>query len=153
MKTTDCTNLAKTAVLAASLSLAANLWAVTLGTAPSADRPADGRSGFQTVRFSDSTEAGLLVRAYRILEMGDHDYKGNRVKAMRAVEAAAKLLGVNLRGDGRGHEKQSLSDEQLREARGLIAQVLSSAEVKRQKRVTKHLNAAITHLNTALAVR
>ncbi len=95
----------------------------------------------------------MLRQAYHILAHGDHDYKGNRVKAVHAVEAAGKLLGLNLRGDDKDREPQALSDAKLREAQSLISNVLASAEVKNQKRVTKHLEAAINHINVALAVK
>jgi hypothetical protein len=108
---------------------------------------------FTVVAFSDSAEAGMLHRAYAILATGDHDYKGHRVKAMHAVEAAAKLLGVDLKGDAKDKQPQPLSDEKLREARGLIGQVMESAAVKDQKKVTKHLNEAFKEIDTALSVK
>ena len=108
---------------------------------------------FETVVFSDSAEAGMLHRAYHILATGDHDYKGHRAKAMHAVEAAAKLLGLDLHGDYKEHEVQVLSDDKLREAKGLIANVLLNAEVKGQPHVTKHLNKAIDEINAGLADR
>lgn len=109
--------------------------------------------GAQNVGFRDSAEADQLRRAYRILATGDHDYKGHRVRAMHAVEAAGKLLGLNLSGDLRDRTPQRLSDERLREAQGLIAQVLNSAEVKGQARVVKHLNVANQQINVALSIR
>jgi hypothetical protein len=39
---------------------------------------------------------------------------------LKQIEAAAKLLGVNVRGDGKGHENQGVSDAQLRTAQGLL---------------------------------
>jgi hypothetical protein len=153
MKTTLYSNTLKAAVCAAVLSIGANLRAATPGTQPLADDPGAGQSQIQTISFSDSAEAGMLQRAYRILATGDHDYKGHRVRAMHAVEAAAKLLGVNLRGDGANREKQVLSDERLREAQGLITQVLGAAEVKNEARVTRHLNMALKQLNLALSIR
>ena len=95
----------------------------------------------------------MLRQAYRTLATGDHDYDGHRVKAMHAVEAAGKLLGMDLAGDLKDRTPQPLSDDKLREAQGLITQVLGSAEVKGQKRVVKHLNPAIDHINTALKIR
>jgi hypothetical protein len=115
--------------------------------------PAGDQAGFQPVAFNDSAEAGMLRRAYHILATGDHDYKGHRAKAMRAVEAAAKLLGTNIRGDDKDREPQPLSDAQLRSAQGLLQNVLGAAEVKNQKRVTKHLNEAINQINIALSIR
>src|SRR5271167_468410 len=89
---------------------------------------------FEAVVFSDSAEAGMLHRAYHILATGDHDYHGHRARAMHQVEAAAKLLGLDLSGDARDREKQVLSDDKLRETSGLISNVLASAAVKDQKR-------------------
>jgi hypothetical protein len=71
---------------------------------------------------------------------------------MHQVEDAAKLLGLDLSGDARDHEKQVLSDDKLREARGLISNVLASAAVKDQKKVVNHLNAAVNQINIALSV-
>lgn len=142
--------------LAAIFSYGANLRAVTLSTASTAqasDVLAAGQNEFQPMAFGDSAEAGMLHRAYHILATGDHDYKGHRVKAMHAVEAAAKLLGLDLSGDLKDHEPQPLSDDKLREAAGLISNVLASAEVKDQKRVTKHLDVAINQINLALAIK
>ena len=108
---------------------------------------------FQTVAFSDSAEAGMLRSAYLILATGDHDYKGHRVRAMHQIESAAKLLGMNLSGDAKDRQPQPLSDAKLREAQGLLQNVLGAAEVKNQKRVTKHINEAIDQINTALSIR
>jgi hypothetical protein len=72
---------------------------------------------------------------------------------MHAVERAGKLLDMDLAGDLKGRTPQPLSDDKLREAQGLITQVLGSAEVKDQKRITKHLNEAVSQINTALTVR
>jgi hypothetical protein len=108
---------------------------------------------FETVAFSDSAEAGMMHRAYHILATGDHDYKGHRIAAMHQIEAAAKLLGLDLSGDLKDKEKQVLSDDKLREAQGLLQNVLGNAEVKGQPRVAKHINGAINQISTALSVR
>ncbi|MGO8838397.1 MAG: hypothetical protein ACLQAH_16870 [Limisphaerales bacterium] len=112
-----------------------------------------GQNQFQTVAFSDTAEAGMLHRAYVILATGDHDYKGHRVKAIHAVEAAAKLLNLDLSGDAKDKQPQALSDAKLREAQGLLQNVLGAAEVKNQKRVTKHLTEAVNQINVALSIR
>ena len=95
----------------------------------------------------------MMHRAYRILATGDHDYKGHRAKAMHAVEDAAKLLGLDLSGDAKDHEKQFLSDDKMREAQGLLRNVLGAAEVKNQERISKHINEAIEEIRAALDVR
>ncbi len=107
---------------------------------------------FETVKFSDTKEADMLHRAYHILATGDHDYHGHRAEAMKQVKKAADLLGLDLKGDDKDREKQVLSDDKLREARGLLQNVLVASEVKDQGHITKHINAAIKEINTALKV-
>lgn len=117
-----------------------------------ANAPAAPVAQVETIAFSDSAEAGMMHRAYRILAFGDHDYHGHRAKAMEEVKKAAALLGLDLRGDDRDHTRQALSDDVLRNARGLLQNVRDSAEVKDQKRITRHLQLAIDEINTALSV-
>jgi hypothetical protein len=109
-----------------------------------------GPNQFQTVDFS---EARALTRAYLILATGDHDYKGHRVKAMHQIEAAAKLLGVNLGGGAKDRQRQVLSDDKLRDVRGMLETVLGAAEVKGQPRISKHITEAINQINDALDIR
>ena len=116
-------------------------------------QPASADSRFETVAFRDREEAGMLRRAYVILATGDHDYKGRRKLAMEQVQAAGDLLGMDLKGEVKDHERQALSDEKMREARGLLEKVLGAAEVKDQKRISKHINSAIEHINKALEIR
>jgi hypothetical protein len=93
--------------------------------------------------------ASLLRQAYVTLSMADHDYKGHRVEAMKQIEAAAKVLRMDIRGDGRAHEKQGVSDEQLRIARGLLEQARPGLE----GRALKHIDRAINQINIALKIR
>jgi hypothetical protein len=93
--------------------------------------------------------ADLLVQAYTTLGQADHDYKGHRVAAMKQIEAAAKLLGVNVRGEGRGHEKQVVSDAQLRTAQGLLQQAQSGLSGK----PLRHVNKALQQLSIALSLK
>jgi hypothetical protein len=153
MNTKNLSKSAKLVVLAAVLSYGANLHATTSPTAQAMGVSVASQNEFQPMAFSDSAEAGMLHRAYRILATGDHDYKGHRVKAMHAVEAAAKLLGMDLSGDLKDRQPQVLSDDKMREASGLISNVLGAAEVKDQKRVTKHLNEAVNQINIALDIK
>jgi hypothetical protein len=106
----------------------------------------------ETVQFSNSAEAAKLHRAYRILAFGDHDYKGHRVAAMKQVKKAADLLGVDLSGDDRDRVSQVLSDTELREARGLLVDILGSAEVKDQKKISAHIEGAIKQIDVALSI-
>jgi hypothetical protein len=144
-------NSFKTAGIVASLTCGVSAWA-TSAPAGATSGTAVGQNEIQRMAFTDSAEAKMLRDAYSILSTGDHDYQGHRVKAMHAVEAGAKLLGMDLAGDLKDRTPQKLSDEKLRQAQSLISQVLASAAVKDQKRVVKHLNKAVTEINTALSI-
>jgi hypothetical protein len=96
-----------------------------------------------------AASADLLQQAYTALERADHDYKGHRIDAMKQVEAAGKALGLNLRGDGRGHEKQGVSDQQLRNAKGLLEEARAGLTGK----ALKHVNHALKQLNIALSIK
>jgi len=144
------TKILSTAVLASLLACGASLQASTFQQ--TADVPAFSQNQFETVAFGDSAEAGMMHRAYRILATGDHDYKGHRVAAMHQIEAAAKLLGLDLSGDLKDRQPQVLSDDKLREAKGLLQNVLGAAEVKGQPRISKHINRAIDEIGAALSI-
>jgi hypothetical protein len=153
MNTKHLKTAAKAAVLVTALSCGVNLRAVTPSTPQMLSGSVISQNQFQTVAFSDSAEAGMLRSAYLILATGDHDYKGHRVKAMHQIESASKLLGMNLSGDAKDRQPQPLSDAKLREAQGLLQNVLGAAEVKSQKRITKHITEAINQINIALSIR
>ena len=144
---------AQSAVLVTVLACGVSLRAGTPATPQTLSDGVIGLNPFQTVAMSNFSEAKALTRAYRILATGDHDYKGHRVKAMHQIEAAAKLLGVNLGGDAKDRQKQTLSDDKLRDARGLLEIVLNSAEVKAQPHISKHISEAIDQINLALGIR
>jgi hypothetical protein len=146
-------NFTRLAVCSGILMGATGLRAVTSATPQTLSVAAPTTYQLETVVFGDSAEAGMLHRAYRILATGDHDYKGHRAKAMHAVESAAKLLGLDLKGDYKEHEVQVLSDDKLREARGLLQNVLLNAEVKGQPHISKHINKAIEEINAGLEAR
>jgi len=153
MNTKHLKTAAKTAVFVTILAWGVNLCAATPATTQTSSGSVAVQNQFQTVAFSGSAEAGMLQSAYLILATGDHDYKGHRVKAMKQIEAAAKLLGMTLSGDAKDKQPQPLSDAKLREAQGLLQNVLGAAEVKNQERVTKHITNAINQINTALSIR
>ena len=96
-----------------------------------------------------ASPASLLRQAYVTLSVADHDYKGHRAEAMKQIEAAAKLLNMNIHGDGKGHERQGVSDEQLRIARGMLEQARPTLSGK----VLKHVDKAINQINIALKIR
>ena len=103
----------------------------------------------QSLVAAPSPAAGLLVQAYTALEQADHDYKGHRIAAMKQIEAAARLLGVNVWGEGRGHEQQGISDAQLRTAQGLLQQAQSGLSGK----PLRHVNKALQQLSIALSIK
>ncbi len=97
---------------------------------------------------------GLLRGAYGTLAVADHDYKGHRVRAMKAIDAACKLMGTDITGEGRGREPQTLSDAQLRAALSQVQQAIGLIPPgKPQKRVVNHLDEAVTQLNIALTIK
>jgi hypothetical protein len=153
MKTSAFSDSLKVTAIAVALVCGAGARAAAIPTAPRLNPSGMSQGGLQAMAFRDSAEADMLRKAYRTLATGDHDYNGHRIKAMHAVEAAAKLLGMDLSGDLKDRTPQPLSDDKLREAQGLISQVLGAAEVKGQKRVVKHLNVAVENINTALKIR
>lgn len=99
-----------------------------------------------------SAEVQALRGAYMTLYVADHDYKGHRIRAMHALEKACDLLGTDIRGDGKGHEKQAVSDEQLKQAQTTIEQVKNGLGTT-QPKVVHHLEKAIKLLSEALTIK
>jgi hypothetical protein len=93
-----------------------------------------------------------LVHAFHLLKKADHDYDGHRVKAMEAVEAAGRDLGLELGGDLPDRERQWKSDDQLIEARRLLREARDKLEARDRDRVAAHVEKAIKEINAALAV-
>ncbi len=153
MKINYLKTTAKPVVLTAILACGVSLRAATPSMLLPLNNSVNGPNPFQTVAMSNFSEAKALTRAYLILATGDHDYKGHRVKAMHQIEAAGKLLGMDLAGDAKDRQKQVLSDDKLRDARGLLEIVLNSAEVKAQPRISKHITEAINQIDVALSIR
>lgn len=140
-------------MMAVALAGSAGVRATTLPAVQIASVPVSVQGEFQPVEFRDHPEAEMLHRAYRILATGDHDYKGHRIEAMHQVKKAADLLGYDLGGDDQYREKQVLSDDKMHEARDLLHHVLDAAEVKGQKKISKHIDNAIGEIDAALATR
>jgi hypothetical protein len=119
------------------------------------DAPAVARPEPDGLTASDEMtiegERATLRQAYVYLEAGDHDYHGHRIKALRAVGAACHALGWKAKGDGKNRENQNFSDNLLGSARGLLVNVLSHAEAKKQGQVIGHLRKAIQEIDSAIA--
>jgi len=113
--------------------------------------PAGG--GPENVVANNTIEIASLERIYQILTMGNHDYKGHRVRAMRAIARACKILGGQIAGDGHTKENQSASDALLHQAQTLLEQVANSFASNDPKNVSKDLNEAVQQLSTALSVK
>jgi hypothetical protein len=152
MNTKYLKTAAKAAVLVTTLSYGANLRAATPSTPQTLSGSVVVHNQYQPVAFSNTAEAGMLRNAYVILATGDHDYKGHRVRAMHQIEAAGRLLGMDITGSAKDKQPQHLSDAKLREAQGLLQNVLGSAEVKSQAHVSKHITEAINQINVALSI-
>jgi hypothetical protein len=91
-----------------------------------------------------------LVHAYHLLKKADHDYAGHRVKAMDAIQAAARDLGLEVGGDLPEKERQWKSDDQLIEARRLLRDAKEKLEARDRDRVADHVDTAIKEIDAAL---
>jgi hypothetical protein len=100
-----------------------------------------------------SAEVQSLRTAYMTLYVADHDYKGHRRHAMHALEKACDLLGTDIRGDGKGHEPQTVSDDQLKQAQQIVEQVKNGLAANSPKKLVKHLEEAIKEISTALSIK
>ena len=150
MNTKHLNTAAKSAVFATVLACGINLRAATPQTL---NDSVTSQNQFPTAQVVNFSEAQALTGAYVILATGDHDYKGHRVRAMHQIEAAGKLLGMDLVGGAKDRQQQVLSDDKLREARGLLETVLGAAEVRDQPRISKHIAEAINQIDIALSIR
>jgi hypothetical protein len=139
------TTMAGAVVLSAALNLPAST--------PAAQNMLANGSDVPFVRLAGG-EVATLQQDYEILATADHDYKGHRVHAMKAIAAACKLLGTDITGGSKVRELQTLSDEQLRQVLASIQQVRGSlAAAGAQPKVVKHLDVAINNLTLALSIR
>jgi hypothetical protein len=102
---------------------------------------------------SKNSEISLLQDAYVLLSQANHDYDGHRVKAMQSIHKAGLLLKVSFQAKGKVQEDQGTSDAQLAQAQKLLKQARTFAAGKRQRKLVKHLDAAIGHLSAALATK
>ena len=91
----------------------------------------------------------LLRQAYGTLAVANHNYDGHRVRAMQEIEIAARSLRMGLRGDAWVRQPQLVSNEQLRIARGMLAQ--AGAGLRGSAR--RHVDRAISQINIALRIQ
>ena len=103
---------------------------------------------------ANPADVTAVVQSYRLLEQADHDYQGHRVKAMEHLRKAGLILGVTLKGNGKGQEQQGDSDSQLKQAQSML-QRMSTSKVngKRHQRAMTHVNNALSELQTALSIK
>jgi len=154
MKTKYLSDSIKAVVLVTALSYgaSASLRAVTAPSAQPLSGVASGQIQLETVDFKkDGPEAKMVAHVYAMLANGDHDYAGHRIAAMHHVELAGTLLGLDLAGDLKDHEKQVLSDDQMRQAKRLLKKLIKNAEIKDQPRVVDELTSAVHQIDSALA--
>ena len=98
-------------------------------------------------------EQTALRSAYLNLIAGDHDYKGHRIKALKQVEAACKLIGINVSGDGDAKQAQARSDADLRGAQNLLQGVHNAAVASGQAVLQQHVDEAIKQISIALTLK
>jgi hypothetical protein len=102
---------------------------------------------------TNMVEVGALEDIYQTLSFANHDYKGHRIKAMKAISRVVTALGASIQGDGRGHEQQIVSDQQLHYAQFLLHQVCQSFTQNDPKAILADLTTADNELTTALQIR
>ena len=134
-----------TAVVVLFLAIGLNARAQTPVPAPTTPKPTKAET-----QAADTAAAGLLTQAYAALSIADHDYQGHRVKAMKHIEVAGKVLGLTLGGNGTGHEVQTTSDQQLHTAQVLLQQAVAAGL---RPKPQEHVEKALAFLTTALAIK
>jgi hypothetical protein len=95
-----------------------------------------------------------------LLEHADHDYQGHRAAAVKQISNAIGVLDPKNRfkdkDTGGNFEPQRLSDEQLREAIGVLANdaaILSAIRHPKAAKAFGHVGDAIQDLEIALSVK
>ena len=120
----------------------------TIGATPTQQSP-----GHKQASPAAAGEVQTLQQAYSLLAGAEHDYQGHRMRAMHAIRGACRMLGGQVQGERSGNEPQGTSDAQLKQAQGLLQNVLATATAANQTRVVKHINKAIEELSVALSVK
>jgi hypothetical protein len=139
---------------------------------PGKTKPADS--------LANDMEADKILRyAYIRLLEANHDYNGHRVKAMGQVKDAFKILDAHLlkkcntkqkasikkaqaliaqadvlaRKTPTLHERQDISDAQLRLASEALVELRPMLVQQKQAKVVGHLDAALREIGIALKIR
>jgi hypothetical protein len=149
MKSRCLFHYASTAALAALLPF--TLMSSRAASAPSSlDASISGlqQAQFQPVAWEEA-KRHKLRHAYWLLDQADRDYKGHRGKAMEEIKKAAKIMGLDLHGEGYSGEHQAWSDERLREARQLLVDIVDKSHEGEHEHIWK----AIQEIDKALEVR
>jgi len=94
-----------------------------------------------------------IAHAYRLVLAANGNYAGHRRRAMTELQTAASVLGVELKGELGEHERQWKSDEQMTEARRLIADARDRLEKQDLEKITVHLEGALTAIDESLKVK
>jgi len=103
--------------------------------------------------MADMRPPDLLIAAYGNLANANHDYDGHRVAAMKQIEGAAKVLGIDLHGSNKVHERQAESDAQMHEAKRMLEQARRDFAERDRKKIEEHLSHAIHEINVALNIK
>jgi len=103
--------------------------------------------------YSRLTETEALQMAYQVLQDANHNYNSHRVKAMSEISAAAKAVGLELKGSGPGHEDQDVSDARFHLARRLLEQVRSRLAAGAPEAERAHVEAALKEISKGLEIR
>lgn len=144
---------AKNWILTVSLVSATAISANAVTSVQKSTASINGTAPSVTLIADKAEELSTLEQAYVILANANQDYNGHRVEAMKQIKEAAKIMGVKFHGEGNGHERQRVSDAQLREAQALLEKASGELQANKQERPLKHVNAAIREVSEALKVR
>ena len=149
MKMRRISNYASIAVVATFLPLVISAsHAASNPSQLNADSTVLLQSQLKRVDWNDEKRRKLR-RAYWLLEGADRDYKGHKGKAMEEIKKAAKLMDMDLHGEGYGGVRQPWSNERLHEARKALEDIVDT----HHEREHEHIWRAIQEIDKALEVR
>ncbi|HXS67667.1 MAG TPA: hypothetical protein VN761_02420 [Candidatus Polarisedimenticolia bacterium] len=91
-----------------------------------------------------------LAHAYVLLKDARNDYHGHRGEAMKAVQKAGDMLGLDLKGHRSEREGQMKSDELMAESGRLLRDARGKLQARDRDRVAAHVDHAIEEVDKAL---